>query len=398
MRPVGARNNQYNVTATQPTITAIDGTMTNKPYQFPARFESRTAQAGIRGTFDTGPVHHSVSATASWLGLETGTNIFFASSTISTSLYNPVWGALPLFPGATDTRPRVSTSDLSGIALADTLSILDERVQLTLGLRQQYVSTRNYDRATQATIASYDAHALSPAVGLVVKPIEHLSLYANYIEGLQAGSTAPSTARNAGETFPPYQSKQYEVGIKYDWGRFTTTFSAFQIEQPSALTDPTTLVYSVGGQQRNRGLELNAFGEVADGVRLLGGVTLMDAILTRTSTATTQGNQAPGVPHIQANLGAEWDTPFIRGLTLTGRVIYTSSQYYDPANKQKLPDWSRFDLGARYTFEGPQGKPITVRAEVLNVGNQNYWAGTSASYGLALGIPRTFLVSTTFDF
>ncbi len=36
------------------------------------------------------------------------------------------------------------------------------------------------------------------------------------------------------------------------------------------------------------------------------------------------------------------------GLTLTGRVIYTASQYYDLANSQKIPDWTTLDLGLRY--------------------------------------------------
>jgi iron complex outermembrane receptor protein len=84
-------------------------------------------------------------------------------------------------------------------------------------------------------------------------------------------------------------------------------------------------------------------------------------------------------------------------LTLTGRVIYTSSQYYDQANTQKLPDWTRFDLGARYTFERENGKPVTIRADVLNVAGKDYWAQAS-NYGLALGTPRTFLLSATFDF
>lgn len=394
----GARNNIYDVAATQPTIMGINGTMTTTPYRFPARFESRTAQAGIRGTFATGQVHHSVSASASWLGLETGTNIFFASPT-STDLYRPVWGSLPSFPGATDTRPRTSSSDISGIALADTLSVLDERVQLTLGIRQQYIRTRNYDRATQATTTSYDSHALSPAVGFVVKPIDNLSLYTNYIEGLQAGSTAPSTATNAGEVFPPYKSKQFEVGMKYDWGRLTTTTSVFQIEQPSAFIDPSTLKYGVNGRQRNRGIELNAFGEVSRGLRLLGGITLMNGVLTQTNSAKTQGNKAPGVPDVQLNLGAEWDTPFIPGLTLTGRIIHTASQYNDSLNTQKLPNWTTLDIGGRYTVQqGPWGKPVTIRAGIQNVFNKNYWAGTSSSYGLALGTPRTFSLSVTFDF
>ncbi len=394
----GGRNNQYDVTATQPTITSASGGISTTPYQFPARFESRTAQAGIRGTFHTGQVRHSVSASASWLGLETGTNIFLASA-ISSNLYQPVWGAEPLFPGATNTRPRTAASNLSGVALADTLSILDERVQLTLGLRQQYVRTRNYDRTTQAITAAYDSNALSPALGLVVKPVDNLSLYANYIEGLQAGSTAPSTAVNAGDTLAPYKSKQIEAGAKYDWGQFTTTAGVFQIEQPSAFLDTSTRVYGVHGQQRNRGFEFNVFGEVARGIRMLGGVALMDGVLTKTSSATTQGKKAPGVPDVQLNLGVEWDTPFIRGLTLTGRVVHTSSQYYDSANTQQLPSWTTLDIGARYRFQqGPWGKPVTVRAGIQNVADKSYWAGTSANYGLVLGTPRTYSLSATFDF
>jgi iron complex outermembrane receptor protein len=97
------------------------------------------------------------------------------------------------------------------------------------------------------------------------------------------------------------------------------------------------------------------------------------------------------------NIGAEWDTPFLRGLTLSGRAIYTSGQYYDNANLQQLPDWVRFDVGARYTFD-LNGKPVTIRANVINVGNKGYWASATPSYGLSLGAPRTYLLSTTFTF
>lgn len=97
------------------------------------------------------------------------------------------------------------------------------------------------------------------------------------------------------------------------------------------------------------------------------------------------------------NIGAEWDTPFVRGLTLSGRVIYTSEQYYDAANLQELPDWVRFDVGARYTFK-LNGKPVTIRGNILNVANKGYWASATPSFGLSLGAPRTYLLSTTFDF
>jgi len=194
------------------------------------------------------------------------------------------------------------------------------------------------------------------------------------------------------------EPKQYEAGVKVDWGRVTTTASVFQIEQPSGYLDSATNTYGVNGQTRNRGVELNAFGELTHTVRLLGGVTFMDGVQTKTANGTNNGKKAIGIPDVQLNVGAEWDTPFLKGMTLTGRMIYTSKQYYSADNTQSIPDWTRFDVGARYTFERANGKPVTVRASVENVFNKNYWTSASSSYGLTRSAPRTYLVSATFDF
>jgi iron complex outermembrane receptor protein len=233
---------------------------------------------------------------------------------------------------------------------------------------------------------------------VIVKPWgQNISLYANYIEGLQQGSTAPNGTVNAGQVFPPFKSKQYETGVKVDFGRLMATLSLFQIKQPSGITDPATQIYSIDGEQRNRGLEINTSGEVADGVRLLGGVMFIDGELTKTQGGTNDGKTAPGVPHTQVNFGTEWDTPFMRRLTLSGRVIYTSSQYLDVANTQQIPDWATFDIGARYRFEAG-GKPITLRANVENLFDHSYWAMANPTYGLSPGAPRTLLLSATVDF
>jgi iron complex outermembrane receptor protein len=225
-------------------------------------------------------------------------------------------------------------------------------------------------------------------VALAIKPIEPLTLYGNYIEGLQAGPTALVTADNAGETFAPFVAKQYEVGAKYDFGKLGVTAAAFQITQQSAFTDPETNFFDVDGEQRNRGLESTMFGEPVERVRLLGGVTFLDGELTSTQGGINDGNTAIGVPDLLFNLYGEWDLPFAQGLTLTGRAIYTSPQYVDQANTQQIPSWTRFDLGARYTFT------INDRE---NVADNGYWQ--SAAFGsLTLGAPRTFLLSTSFTF
>ena len=76
------------------------------------------------------------------------------------------------------------------------------------------------------------------------------------------------------------------------------------------------------------------------------------------------------------------------------------AQYADAANTQEIPAWTRFDLGARYLTE-LDGHMLTLRANVLNVANKNYWAsagGYPGSNYLVLGAPRTFMLSASLEY
>lgn len=143
------------------------------------------------------------------------------------------------------------------------------------------------------------------------------------------------------------------------------------------------------------------FGEISKGIRLLGGVSLMDAVLTKTVGGLTDGWRAPGTPDVQINIGGEWDPSFAKGLTLNTRLVYTSSQYIDTTfPRRSIPDWARVDVGARYTFDHVKNvteKPVTIRFSVENVFDANYWAGTTIGY-LVQGGPRTFRLSSTMSF
>lgn len=49
-------------------------------------------------------------------------------------------------------------------------------------------------------------------------------------------------------------------------------------------------------------------------------------VLTQTAGRVNNGKQAPGVSKAQSNVGAEYDSPFVPGLTASARVLYTSRQ------------------------------------------------------------------------
>ncbi|HVI27876.1 TonB-dependent receptor [Hansschlegelia sp.] len=368
----------------------------NNYYQ-PTYNRAWTGETGVKARLETGPVRHELTISATRLYSELG-NRPQVISTYSSNIYDPGGVKKPDLSPWFSSTPKTSALTLSTVAVADSLYMLDDRLQLILGGRFQKVQQKAWNVTTRARTADYDEQAFTPAVGVVVKPWERVSLYVNYIEGLSQGPVAPAGSENFGAAFPPMKSKQYEAGVKIDFGRVAATMSLFQIEQPNGLLDAKTNRYGLDGETRNRGVELNVFGELAVGLRLLGGVAFMDGVQTKTANGANNGKRAIGIPKTQLNLGAEWDAPIVQGLTFTGRMIHTSKQFASADNSQSIPDWTRFDVGARYTFERADGKPVTLRATVENVFNKSYWAAASTNFGLARGAPRTVLLSSTFDF
>lgn len=140
--------------------------------------------------------------------------------------------------------------------------------------------------------------------------------------------------------------------------------------------------------------------QAARGLRVLGGVTWLDAKQKQTGTPANDGKRTIGIPELQANVGAEWDVPGASGLALDGRVVYTGSVYADNLNTIEVPSWTRVDVGVRYLFD-LQNMPVTLRARVENVGDRKYWA-SSGGYPnngyLVIGAPRTFALSASVDF
>jgi iron complex outermembrane receptor protein len=117
----------------------------------------------------------------------------------------------------------------------------------------------------------------------------------------------------------------------------------------------------------------------------------LSPVLAKAQGGVTDGWIAPFSPQFNLNLGGEWDLPFVPGLTLNGRVIYTGSQYIDATwPRRSLPDWTRFDLGVRYAFDNPAavGKLLVARFNVENVLDTNYWAG-----GGGLRVEDNFLIT-----
>jgi len=367
----------------------------------------KSGEVGLRGKLQTGSVSHAIVASASTYQIkEKGAYRGGSSFAVTNQLNNPQQYSIPTISyaaGDMNNPLTVSRNQLDSFAIGDTMGFANDRFLITIGARHQTIETRSFSYITGALDAdnSYKQSHVSPVAGFVWKMKDNLSLYANYIESLSKGPTAPrdGTVSNPGQVFDPYVSKQKEVGMKYDTGRIGGAIAYFTTDKPSGIIEGG--VYKIGGEDHHQGLELSVYGKATRDLKILGGITLLDAEQRKTENGINDGNKVIGVPDRQANLGLEWRVPNVQGLSLDTQIVATGSSYADGANKLKVDGWTRLDLGARYMTE-VNGKVLTLRANIDNVTDRDYWASVGGNGGssgyLAAGTPRTIIVSASMDF
>lgn len=407
---IGASHNEETGQYGSPTLTsANNGDATISRLYVPYASDSIAGLGGIRGHFDTGFITHKVNLGYA-ANYRTAKSAWNMSNPVNTNIYNP--GVIDFPPTAyssTSQDPQLNSQvRASGFSLSDTLSMMDDKLIVMLGVRRQEVTIRNFDSGVPNSAGSLDAMKVTPIYGIMVKPWEKVSLYANHIEALGPGKSAPftysnasgvtTTVANAGQIPGIVHSKQNEIGVKFDNQRYGGTLALFEITRPTGTVDPETSIYGFYGEQRNRGIELNVFGEPVFGTRLLGSATWLDPKLTKTQSGANNGNDAVGVARYQLVFGGEYDIPAVEGLTATGTVVRSGSQYANEANTLKLKPWTRLDLGVRYTMP-MKDTTLTWRANVENVTNERYWESVedTGTY-IYQGDPRALKLSVSMDF
>ncbi|EPF81817.1 TonB-dependent receptor [Acinetobacter rudis] len=386
---------------TRMILTNTQGDATSQYYSTRSKEHNVSSNIGIEGKFNTGAIQHTLGLRADYLTRKYNQHKAAGVNPFNTNLYQPSQqGSMPEPPVVVPYKDDKFVSYI----LTDQISLLNDQLQFILGARYQEMDTRVLTNKTQ-----YNESKLSPSVAVVFKPWgENSSIYASYVEGLSAGSTIdnPQDA-NDGVTFAPYQTKQYEIGAKYQQGSWLNTLAIYQIEKPDTATDKTyrdpnnsKIIQKTtdGKETRSRGIEWTATGEIYQGLNLLLNAAYTDTEITQSpASKSTEGNTQFGTPKFTAGLGLDYQLPFVDGVNLNTRVSYVDSQYINDNNDVKLPSFTIVDVGARYkTRLG--GVETTFLANIDNVANKKYWEGMfNPNYAL-IGAERSYKVGVTFDF
>ena len=415
---IGYNNARYYGNFASPTVTSSGLTYNSGRARLTdQRFKTLSMNLTARGEFETGPVSHNWSAAfdridrkrTTYQGArQTKSSVIDPSLDIPTQLakldsnLGSAWSATP----SLDTVIKVNS-----LAVSDTLGFADNKYRLTLGGRFQAVEQKNKLNGRKA-----DASRFSPMLMAAWVPQPDLVVYGNYMEDLE-----PSDIRTDDDGHvtmaDPRVSRQFEVGVRKNWGDFVTTLNAFQIKRPGYWRGNTTsgtdfamrknagLAYSGSeqGMERSRGIEFNTYANLLNKT-LRPSFGLMYLQSTVKDYPNFADNLVNGVqvanPRVIAKAGVEWDTPFAKGLTLNGNVSYFGKSYQDTQKQYAFPSYTLVDVGARYKTK--LGKnTLTVSSSVENLFNKNYWQVQRGQYDRSfavVGMPRTYWLKAELDF
>ncbi|MFW0682068.1 TonB-dependent receptor [Neisseria meningitidis] len=394
-------------------------------------FRTLSMNLTARGEFETGPVTHNWSTAFDRVirqrktinGSGNGNSKIEVKA--NENIANQLASFTADYPNSWENSANLDANiKVNSLALSDTLGFVDNKYRLTLGGRFQAVEYTNKKKSQ-----SGDAKRFSPMLMAAWVPQPDLVVYGNYMEDLEP---ADIKTDDSGETTmaKPRVSRQFEVGVRKNWGNFVTTLNAFQIKRPGYWRGHTTTKTTKGvtttltygnnsdfarykaqggaagdeqGMERNRGIEFNTYANLLNNTLrpTLGLMYLQSTVkeYPNSRDMLVNGVQVAN-PRVIAKAGLEWDTPFAKGLTLNGNVSYFGKSYQDTQKQYAFPSYTLIDVGARYKTK--LGKnTLTVSSSVENLFNKNYWQVQRGQYDRSfavVGMPRTYWLKAELDF
>ncbi|MEM7079910.1 MAG: TonB-dependent siderophore receptor [Pseudomonadota bacterium] len=428
---LGYRSTEFEGNASEPNfgsrqVYLRDGVNITRFFRY-RDFESDyfVARAELAGEFEMGSMRHRLLLGADYDRFENSLFIlrfrpaFIPAgadlTTLDPAAYlfldanNPVYGQYPMpIPGPNTNRDE----DLKGfgIYLQDQIDIND-RLQIRLGLRwDDFEQDLTNQRAVPASTTTSSDTRVSPQFGVVYQVSNGMSLYASYGEGFrqQTGSDFQ------GNQFAPNVTESAEVGLKLDVSQYidgasgSMTVALFQVEQSNILVNddrPAAVAagfFSVdAGEAESRGIEIDANVIWDSGFNLWFSYAYTDAEFTNSNpdadfgAIIEDGDPLINSPEHQLNLqvSQSFDVAAMRAEVGAG-VQYTDERLGWTAFDFNLPDYTI----ARIFGELQISDRFTVRVDLDNIFDEEYYTNSFADVWVGVGTPRRWRVTAAYSF
>ncbi|MDR8525884.1 TonB-dependent receptor [Shewanella fidelis] len=254
------------------------------------------------------------------------------------------------------------------------LVTLNDQWQLLAGVR--------YDEQKKDG-AGNNSYAVSPKFGVIYSPADNGSIYVNYSKSFTPqGSVNDENDINDKLNLDPEYGEQYEIGTKWELfdGSLLLTGAVFditvsnvtvteQLETPIGDKDTIT---TQSGEQRHKGFEMGAQGQVSESWFMTGSMMYLDAEYVRPETDSLNGKTPVDAPEWSANIWTRYE--MTDDLALNFGAIYVGERFANTDNTISKDGYVRFDMGAAYTMD-VMGSDVSVRVNVKNLFDKDYLAG-----------------------
>ena len=360
--------------------------------------KSRYGQIGVNHKFRTGAAEHDVtlSVDRSWRIQYNNTRRDNNNQHVSGNIYTGIRFQPSIYSydisGSLGRKFQYQEMDTS-VNLMDTVKIGKWNLLAAVTRRHG-----NYHGAAAGSQVSDTQYA--PTFGVTYAPTESLSVYGAYARSTTRGQIVGAGYENEGSMLGAVKVTQKELGVKYKFGQMYTTLAYFDVTQPRYVdvkrTGYANSFYLLDGENRYKGVELAVTGSIAPKWNVFGGVQYLHArqhVPGSADNGLPTDSSAPwsGMLGLEYLPNADW--------SITGRLNYvgTGTIISSRHTELKVPSSTVIDLSATYrTRLG--GTPVSLQAACYNVFNRSYWIlQPGQGSKLLLSMPRTFMLSATFD-
>jgi catecholate siderophore receptor len=317
----------------------------------------------------------------------------------ATTVLVPV--ANPRPSGPATFRQSVSDADNHGVATVAALYAQDQvelsrHVQAVVGLRYDDFRVDFRNNRTGAEFETVD-RLFSPRAGLIVKPIEAVSLYTSYSLAYvpRAGDQLASLTLS-NEALEPERFTNYEVGAKWDVSpALSFTSAVFRLDRTNVVVpdpvDPTRSLLVDG--QRTKGVEIGAAGTPAAAWHIMAAYSYQDGLITRTlSPAARAGARLAQLPRHTFSI---WNRVDISQMWAAGLgIVRRGDMFAATDNAVSIPAFVRVDA-AVFANLSPR---VRAQVNIENALNERYYASANNNFNITPGSPRAVRVTLTTRF
>ena len=295
---------------------------------------------------------------------------------------------------------RTSTTqrfDRYGVYLQDQLSWQQWDLILSGRYDWSYLDT---DNNLSHTTQKNDTSAWSQRVGLTYAFENGFSPWISFSDSFDPVLGTDSD----GKSFIPTESKQAEVGLKYQSDNLMASVAAYELEQKNVTThNPLNPdYYNQTGKIRSRGVDFESRMALTPSVNVMVSYAFTDNKITESQDLSVLNKHPVQVPKHSGSAWVDYrfHSPYLEGALVGVGVRYLGETWGDNTNTFKVPAVWLGDISARYQMDAlaPELTGMELGLTVSNVTNKSYVASCTSSTYCSIGTNRTLLATLNYYF